>query len=122
MNAEFQAETVPVTENLYAELDQAYGDFAGRSLISSHTFDNDWPSWEVHPNGDEIVVLISGGAEMVLAIESGDETEQLSEAGHFVIVPKGVWHTAKISAPTQMIFITPGEGTENRVRPARDGS
>jgi mannose-6-phosphate isomerase-like protein (cupin superfamily) len=119
MSSSFQADTVAVTENLYAELDQAYGDFAGRSLISSHTFSNDWPTWEVHPNGDEVVVLVSGAAEMVLAAEGGDETMLLNEAGQFVVVPKGVWHTAKISSPTQMMFITPGEGTENKEQPVR---
>ncbi len=35
----------------------------------------------------------------------------------FVVVPKNTWHTAKVHAPTMMLFVTPGEGTENRESP-----
>ena len=113
------AETVAVTDNLWAELDERFGDFAGSSLISSFSFEEDWPTWEVHPHGDEFVCLLAGDAEMTLAMPGGDQTVQLSEAGSFVIVPRGTWHTAKIHAPTRMLFVTPGQGTENREQPVR---
>jgi quercetin dioxygenase-like cupin family protein len=38
----------------------------------------------------------------------------LTEPGSFVIVPKGTWHTARIAKPTSMLFVTPGEGTQNK--------
>jgi hypothetical protein len=38
----------------------------------------------------------------------------LRDAGSYVVVPKGVWHTARTSVATRMLFVTPGEGTENR--------
>ena len=38
----------------------------------------------------------------------------LSNSGDFVIVPKGVWHTAKVATPTSMVFVTPGERTQVR--------
>ena len=50
----------------------------------------------------------------------GDETVRLSEPGAFVIVPRGTWHTAKVNVPTTMLFVTPGQGTENREQPIRD--
>lgn len=121
MSKTFEAETVEVSPNLYSELDKRYGDFAGRLLISSHTFEDDWPTWEVHPNGDELVVLLSGDVELVLAAEAADENVRLTEPGSFVIVPRGVWHTAKVHKPTQMMFVTPGEGTGNGEQPVRQG-
>ena len=40
----------------------------------------------------------------------------------FVIVPKAIWHTAKVHATTTMLFVTPGQDTENRETPgSRDG-
>lgn len=42
-------------------------------------------------------------------------------ASTFVVVPRGTWHTAKVHAATTMLFITPGEGTENRESPPRPG-
>ena len=59
---------------------------------------------------------------MILAKESGDESVSLSEPGHFVIVPRGTWHTARVNTEAQMMFITPGEGTENREQPVRAAS
>ncbi len=47
-----RAEAVAVTDALWAELDERFGDFAGRSLISSLAFDDNWPTWEVHPYGE----------------------------------------------------------------------
>ncbi len=115
----FSADVVKVTPELYAHLDEEYRDFAGHLLISSHRFDSDWPTWEVHPAGDEFVILVSGDVEMILARDGGDETTRLNEPGTFVIVPRNTWHTARVHAPTVMLFITPGEGTENREQPPR---
>jgi len=71
----------------------------------------------VHPHGDEIVSLVSGNADMILRHDSEDHCVRLSMPGEFVIVPRGVWHTARVHEPTTMIFVTPGEGTENRENP-----
>lgn len=118
MNSQFSADSVPVSDSIYAELDQKYDGFAGHLLIACHHFTEDWPSWEVHPNGDEIVCLLSGDAEMLLHTRGGDVTKRMSTAGDFLVVPKGTWHTARVHAPTSMLFVTPGEGTENRETPA----
>lgn len=103
-----------VTAGLYQELDTRFGGFKSHLLISMHDFEADWGMWENHPAGDEIVVLISGAARMVLRRNSGEETVDLVDQGAFVVVPRGVWHTALIGSATRMLFITPGEGTLNR--------
>ena len=120
MDKDLVSTTIPVTDDLWARIDEQFGDFAGASLISSFSFDEDWPTWEVHPHGDEFVCLMTGDAELILAAAGGDIRVRLSEPGSFVIVPKGTWHTAKVHAPTKMLFVTPGQGTENREQPFRD--
>ncbi|MBT5218669.1 MAG: hypothetical protein HOI35_16340 [Woeseia sp.] len=35
----------------------------------------------------------------------------------FVVVPQNMWHKAIVSQPATMIFVTPGEKTENREVP-----
>ena len=102
---------VEVTPAVYDELERRFGGFKGRVLVSSFRFDSDWPTWERHPAGDELVCLLSGGATLIL---EGLGTTELSEPGSFVLVPKGTWHTARTSVPTRMLFVTPGEGTEHR--------
>lgn len=117
VNEKLRADVVPVNEELYAKLDETYAGFAGHSLISFHTFDSDWPTWEVHPHGDEFVFLMSGRADLVLRVGDDDEVVTLDEPGQFVIVPCGTWHTGRISEPTQMLFVTPGEGSVNLEQP-----
>lgn len=119
MGKDLDAETVDVTDSLWAEIDERFGNFAGSSLISSFSFEQDWPTWEVHPNGDEFVMLLSGDAEMTLALPQGDNSVRLTEPGSFVIVPRNTWHTARIHTPTKMLFVTPGQDTENREEPRR---
>ncbi len=108
-----EAHTVVNSPQVYEDLDRDYADFKGHELIAIHEFKEDWPSWEVHPNGDEIVVLLSGAATFILRIDNTNREMKLSTEGETVIVPKGVWHTAKIDSVAKMLFITPGEGTQN---------
>jgi oxalate decarboxylase/phosphoglucose isomerase-like protein (cupin superfamily) len=68
----------------------------------------------MHPAGDEFVCLLSGQVEFILEQDSGETKVQMSIPGEFVIVPQGIWHTAKVQTPSSMLFVTPGEGTQNR--------
>lgn len=90
------------------------GDFHHEFLVSLHDFTSDWPSSEVHPKGDEIVVLLSGSATFQLVMPEGIQEVRLESPGSYVFVPKGVWHTAKIAHQARMLFITAGEDTQHR--------
>jgi mannose-6-phosphate isomerase-like protein (cupin superfamily) len=111
LGPDLSAAEVAVTPTVYEELDRG---FRHRLLVAMHRFDADWATWEVHPHGDEVVVLMSGAAEMVFDRGGKHESVQLSAPGDYVVVPRGTWHTARVSVPTAMLFVTPGEGTENR--------
>ena len=117
LNKELLADTIAVTDTIWSDLDQKYPDFAGHTLISSFSFDEDWPTWEIHPHGDEVVCLISGNVDLILATEAGERKIRLDARGAFVVVPRNTWHTARDHAPTTMLFVTPGEGTENSASP-----
>lgn len=101
----------------YEELDREFGDFAGHMLIQRYTFDTPWPTWEMHPKGDEYVYLLSGDTDFVLWVDGKEEVVRINQPGSYVIVPQGVWHTARPHGPTSMLFVTPGEGTENVEKP-----
>ncbi len=107
------ATPVEVTPTVFEDLDKQFDKFVGKLLIAKFSFEEDWPSWEIHPKGDEIVCLLSGTATMILKKDDKQASVELSGSGDFVVVPCGTWHTAKIKEPTSMIFVTPGEGTEN---------
>jgi len=107
---------LPVTEKIWEQLgSDELGLGAGR-LVSQIAFDADWLTWEMHPAGEEVVCLLSGAVDLVLDGETGRRTVSLRRPGSFVIVPRGTWHTADVQAPSEMLFITPGDGTEHRPR------
>ena len=108
---------LPVTEDFYESLG-VFGDFMGHTLVQQFEFAEPWPTWEVHPEGDELVFLLTGDTDLVLAGDQGEETVlRVSEPGQYVVVPKGTWHTARPHAPTTLLFVTPGAGTLNALTP-----
>jgi mannose-6-phosphate isomerase-like protein (cupin superfamily) len=109
-----RAALVENAPGVFEELDRRFNGFKGHALIASFAFDADWPTWERHPAGDELVCLLSGRATMILDRDGTRETVELQHAGEYVLVPKGTWHTARTTVPTTMLFVTPGEGTEMR--------
>lgn len=74
-----------------------------------------WSSWERHPAGEEVVVLLSGRADLIQEID-GTERRIALRPGEAAINPPGVWHTADVHEPGDGLFITPGRGTEHRPR------
>jgi len=73
----------------------------------------DWDHWERHPAGDEILVLLSGELELVLDLPGGEQRARMA-AGETFVVPKGIWHRGIVHKPGELMFITPGAGTEHR--------
>lgn len=92
------------------------GDFHHEYLVTVLNFSEDWSSWERHPLGDEIVCLLSGHVTLIQEHEGAELRTELSRAGEFAVNPRGTWHTANVHAESRVLFITAGEGTENRPR------
>jgi mannose-6-phosphate isomerase-like protein (cupin superfamily) len=101
----------------YEELDQEFPDFRGHLLIQRFTFDEPWPTWEVHPEGDEFVYLLDGDTDFLLRRDGVASCVRVNEPGSYVVVPQGTWHTARPYTTTTMLFVTPGEGTLNEAEP-----
>lgn len=105
---------VSVSDAFYEELNRTFGDFKNKRLVSQLDFVNDWGTWEMHPAGEEFVCLISGQLDLILEQNGVENQLSLQAPGSYVIVPKGIWHTARVHQPSSVLFITPGEGTQNR--------
>lgn len=117
LNPDKRATIEAADAGLYQRLDANYADFAGHELIALHQFDSDWPTWEIHPHGDELVVLMSGQITFVMRLPEGEECVRLTEPGSYAIVPRNVWHTARTDVPCSVLFVTPGQGTQNAETP-----
>jgi mannose-6-phosphate isomerase-like protein (cupin superfamily) len=83
------------------------------TLVTVSTADRDWTSWEMHPEGAEVLVLLEGELTMVLD-SGGHEARHPMALGATLVIPKGTWHRALIAAPIRMLFVTYGAGTTHR--------
>lgn len=70
---------------------------------------------EMHPDGDELLYLISGRVRVTLET---DPVEILDIApGDGLIVPKGIWHRVDILEPSQIVYVTPDPNNQFRALP-----
>lgn len=92
------------------------GDGKEGRIVLMYRFTESWPTWEVHPQGAEVVLCVAG--EMTLHQEhpDGSRTTVRLIKGEYAINPPGVWHTADIEHEAEAVFITAGMGTEIRPR------
>ncbi len=72
-----------------------------------------WDTWERHPAGEELVVLLSGRIDVVQDVDGVATTTPL-RPGQAVVNPRGVWHRSVVHEPGSALFVTPGRGTEHR--------
>jgi quercetin dioxygenase-like cupin family protein len=68
---------------------------------------------EVHPDGDELLYLISGAVTVRLELPAGERTVELG-AGDALVVPKGIWHRVTLREPGRLVHITPGPHGDHR--------
>jgi mannose-6-phosphate isomerase-like protein (cupin superfamily) len=70
---------------------------------------------EMHPDGDELLFVVSGRIEVHLELDAGDRRIVL-EPGQAVVVPQGTWHQVHHLEPAQLVHITPGPNGDHRPR------
>lgn len=102
-----------------------YGDYVVRHaadgaegrLVSQYRFTESWDSWELHPAGDEVVLLLGGEGVLHQEFADGSAAEVRLAAGEYTVIPPGTWHTMDLVTPeVTALFITAGLGTEHRPR------
>jgi len=70
-------------------------------------------AWEMHPNGDECLHLLSGAVDVVTEEAPGGRVTEL-RAGGACVVLRGRWHRLVVREPGDLLFITPTLGTQHR--------
>lgn len=83
-------------------------------LVTAGIHEGTWPHWEMHPEGEELVVLLSGNVTLVLDRDGVTSEHTLDRPGQLVIVPRGTWHHARTESSAHLLFVTAGKGTQHR--------
>lgn len=100
---------------LQAYVERFAGDGDEGRLVGMFHQTESWTSWERHPAGEEVVLLVSGRADLIQEID-GEERRVPLLPGQAVVNPTGVWHTADVHEPGEILTITPGRGTHHKPR------
>ena len=103
---------VDVGHDFWTQIDNQFDLYNGRVVRAFLMTDNS-TEWEMHPEGDELLFLLSGVIDMILQIEDSEQVVEL-RPGAACIVPRGVWHRAHIRRASKGLFITPSKGTQHR--------
>lgn len=105
LNRDLAASKVPEQPDPPIPVDGATFGVATMSENSPH-------GGEMHADGDEVLYLISGRANVVFLDGTEDDVEM--RPGDGLVVPKGVWHRVDIIEPCQIVYLTPGPNNEFR--------
>src|SRR5919204_4600155 len=91
------AAAIEVDEHFWDNIENRPALHGGRLVGTFHNA-SDWDVSEMHPDGDEVVCLLSGAIDVVLEEEDGKRIIEL-HPGATCIVPRSVWHTATVHTP-----------------------
>lgn len=103
------ASEIPVGPDFWQTIGERTELHEGR-LLTSHRMASDFPHWEMHPEGEELIIAASGAFTLIV---EGGETTPLA-TGQIAIVPRGAWHRLTVQEPGQTVFVTPGKGTQHK--------
>lgn len=81
-----------------------------QSLLGMTRFVGQTP-WEVHPAGDELLVVLEGSVEVTIRAADGRDTRFPLATGGVCVVPKGLWHHQHAPDGVSLLFATPIEGS-----------
>lgn len=105
---------IPVGPDFWAQIHHRADLHSGRLVTQSH-FEQNWDAWEMHPEGEEVLIMTRGHGEVVMQGDQG-LVPVVMYAGTALVIPRKTWHTMDVMTPVDMIFITPGKNTQHRSR------
>lgn len=88
----------------------------GRVLALHHVStpqDVHYPTWETHPEGDELLILASGALAVEFREQDARRSVSLSPQAAF-IVPAGIWHRIIVHELSVLIAITTRRNTQHQ--------
>ena len=83
-------------------------------LVGASRLSGDLDHWEMHTEGDEVLLRQSGDFDVVIEECGGRRVVELRASTATCLVPRGAWHTIRVREPGVLIFATAGQGTQRR--------
>jgi mannose-6-phosphate isomerase-like protein (cupin superfamily) len=111
-----EAKAIAVDAKFWSDLAAgAYPELGSGWLVAALPMRADWTHWEMHPEGEEILTLISGALDLIVEERGASSARTVPmRAGEPFVMPRGAWHRAVVHEPSLMFGITWGRGTQHR--------
>src|SRR5438132_589758 len=93
---------LPVGPDFWATIDDNPN--VGSTLVSMSVGQGDWAHWEMHPEGDEVLVLIDGTQRIIFDRDGREEAHDMTP-GRTLLVPARVWHRAVNQRNARVLFM-----------------
>jgi len=81
--------------------------------VAAYVSTADWPHREMHPQGEEVLVLLDGWMTLIRDEPGGERRVEMAP-GATCIVPRGVWHRALVPQTSRFLGVTYGAGAQHR--------
>ena len=104
---------IPLTPDFWPSLIEGRRDIAGYLMMQADATE-DMKHWEMHPDGDELILCLSGQVTFEVETAGGLALVDLSPAAPVCLMPRGHWHRFRVQAPAKLLFVTFGRGTQHR--------
>lgn len=78
------------------------------------------PPWEFHPEGDELLHILSGECQLTVRNADAEEICALKQ-GDVAVVPRGCWHRNHSPNGVTMLYMTPREGNKHSWSDPQEG-
>jgi mannose-6-phosphate isomerase-like protein (cupin superfamily) len=88
-------------------------DCAGPAMTGVIRIGNEQPAnaWEVHAEGDELLVVLEGGFRMTMRLDEGNTITLDVGKDEVLFIPRNIPHSAELLSPcVSVFFITPRTG------------
>ena len=98
--------------SLAAEPESPIGNFRFNECTGGVAAIKGRPPWELHSEGDELLLILAGRSELTVLVDGGRATRTLLP-GQLAVVPQGHWHSNDAPEGVTMLWVTPSEGNEH---------
>jgi mannose-6-phosphate isomerase-like protein (cupin superfamily) len=102
-------EAVPTGPDFYEKIKAM--PHLGGTMVSLGLGKGTSKKWEMHPKGEEVLVILEGSPDVLFKHADGREEKTPTRPGQAVIVPRGVWHRTVGTPGWKILYLTYGEGT-----------
>ena len=104
---------IPLTPDFWPSLIEGRREIGGYLLMQVDA-KTDMTHWEMHPEGDELILRLSGHITFEVETDTGLAEVALEAAAPLCLVPRGHWHRYRVQEAGQLLFVTFGRGTQHR--------